>query len=148
MGLENIGFWVTVSDRNAKEMFGLYKLALAMKGEFATTVMHNSYYFHKMDNEIVDKDMVAGEFKKLITELFKTRRLKNWFRAYFNYGLINRIYGGKRLLPCEMGADVFFLDPFGDCLANTHFLFCSVKQPLLTFSGKVIFRNAARKGHH
>lgn len=114
MGRKDIGFGITVSDRNAKDLLELYKLALAMNMEFATAVVHNSYYFHKMDNEILDKEMVAGEFHKLIKELFKTRRLKNWFRAYFNHGLINRIYGGKRSLPCEMGSDVFFLDPFGD----------------------------------
>jgi MoaA/NifB/PqqE/SkfB family radical SAM enzyme len=114
MGLKDIGFGITVSDRNAKDLIDLYKLALSMKVEFATAVVHNSYYFHKMDNVILDKEMVAGEFEKLIKEFFKTWRLKNWFRAYFNYGLINRIYGGKRLLPCEMGSDVFFLDPFGE----------------------------------
>ena len=114
MGIKDIGFGITVSDRNAKDLIELYKLALAMKVEFATAVVHNAYYFHKFDNEIKDKEMVAGEFNKLITEFFKTWRLKNWYRAYFNYGLINKIYGGKRLLPCEMGADVFFLDPFGE----------------------------------
>jgi MoaA/NifB/PqqE/SkfB family radical SAM enzyme len=114
MGMKDIGFGITVSDRNAKDLLELYKLALAMNLEFATAVVHNSYYFHKMDNQICDKEMVAGEFNKLIAELFKTWRIKNWFRAYFNYGLINRIYGGKRSLPCEMGSDVFFLDPFGE----------------------------------
>ena len=114
MNLKDIGFGITVSDRNAKDLLELYKLASSMKVEFATAIVHNSYYFHKMDNHIENKEMVAGEFSKLIAEFFKTWRLKNWYRAYFNYGIINRIYGGKRLLPCEMGKDVFFLDPFGE----------------------------------
>ncbi|MBI5787399.1 MAG: radical SAM protein [Candidatus Schekmanbacteria bacterium] len=114
MGMKDIGFGITVSDRNAKDLLELYKLACAMNMEFATAVVHNSYYFHKFDNEIKDKDMVAKEFSKLVREFFKTKRLKNWYRAYFNYGIINRIYGGRRFLPCETGTDVFFLDPFGD----------------------------------
>lgn len=114
MGLKDIGFGITVSDRNAKDLLELYKLAKAMKLEFATATVHNSYYFHKFDNEIQDKDMVAGEFSKLINEFLKSSRPKDWFRAYFNYGIINYIYGGKRFLPCDMGTDVFFLDPFGD----------------------------------
>jgi MoaA/NifB/PqqE/SkfB family radical SAM enzyme len=114
MGIKDIGFAITVSDKNAKDLLELYKLSLAMKVEFATAVVHNSYYFHKMDNKIENKEMVAGEFSKLIAEFFKTRRLKNWYRAYFNYGLINHVYGEKRFLPCEMGKDVFFLDPFGE----------------------------------
>ena len=36
------------------------------------------------------------------------------FRAYFNHGLINYIYGQKRLLPCDMSFDTFFIDPYGD----------------------------------
>jgi len=44
----------------------------------------------------------------------KTKRVKNWFRAYFNYGLINRIKGNRRLLPCGAGEDMFFLDLWGE----------------------------------
>ena len=39
-----------------------------------------------------------------------------WFRAYFNHGLINYIYGQKRLLPCDMSFDTFFIDPYGDVM--------------------------------
>ena len=49
--------------------------------------------------------------------MLKSKKIKDWFRAYFNYGLINYIKGNKRLLPCEMGQDGFFLDPDGDVLA-------------------------------
>ena len=49
-------------------------------------------------------------------ELLKTNRLKNWFRAYFNMGLANKVRGGKRPLPCEVGSDVFFMDPAGNIL--------------------------------
>lgn len=114
MGMKDIGFAITISDKNAKDLLELYKLSLAMKVEFATAVVHNSFYFHKVNNKIENKEMVAGEFNKLIAEFFKTRRLKNWYRAYFNYGIINRIYGEKRFIPCEMGRDVFFLDPLGE----------------------------------
>lgn len=60
--------------------------------------------------------MVIGEFRKLIKELLKSKKLKEWFRAYFNHGLINYIKGNPRLLPCEMGTNGFFVDPFGDVL--------------------------------
>jgi len=48
--------------------------------------------------------------------LLRSKRPKDWARAYFNYGLINYIYGNRRFLPCEMGQDGFFLDPSGDIL--------------------------------
>ncbi len=50
-------------------------------------------------------------------ELLKSKSVKKWFRAYFNYGLMNYMYGGKRFLPCEMGTESCFLDPSGDLIA-------------------------------
>jgi Fe-coproporphyrin III synthase len=113
LGLKDIGFGITVSDRNAKDMLELYQLAKALNVEFATAVVHNSYYFHKVDNRISNKPEVEECFCELIEELLKTRRLKNWFRAYFNYGLMNYIEGRPRFLPCRAGNDLFFLDPSG-----------------------------------
>lgn len=116
MGMKDIGFGMTVSDRNAKDMIELYRLANAMGLEFATATTHNSYYFHKHDNKYEDTEMIAGEFENIAAELLKTNRPKNWFRAYFNMGLANKVRGGKRPLPCEVGSDVFFLDPFGNIM--------------------------------
>ncbi|MBN1364471.1 MAG: radical SAM protein [Syntrophaceae bacterium] len=116
MGIKDIGFGITVSDRNAKDMIELYRLASAMGLEFATAVTHNSYYFHKLDNEFEDSEMIAGEFEKIAVKLLRTNRPKNWFRAYFNMGLANKVRGGGRPLPCEVGSDVFFLDPHGNIM--------------------------------
>jgi MoaA/NifB/PqqE/SkfB family radical SAM enzyme len=114
MGLKDIGFGITVSDRNARDMIELYQLAKAMGLEFATAVVHNSFYFHKYDNTISKRVEVETSFKELIAELLKSKRPKNWFRAYFNYGLVNYVKGNKRLLPCEAGTENFFLTPAGD----------------------------------
>ncbi|MHC4213841.1 MAG: radical SAM protein [Planctomycetota bacterium] len=116
IGIRDIGFGITVSDRNAKDMIELYRLADAMGSEFATATTHNSYYFHKHDNGYQNPEMVAGEFEKIAAELLRTNRPKNWFRAYFNMGLANKVRGGKRPLPCEVGTDVFFLDPYGNIM--------------------------------
>ena len=116
MGIKDIGFGITVSDRNARDMIELYRLADAMGMEFATAVTHNSFYFHKDDNRLNDQAMIAGEFEKVALSLLQTNRPKNWFRAYFNMGLANKVQGGKRALPCEVGTDMFFLDPYGNVL--------------------------------
>ena len=117
MGLKDIGFAMTVQDLNYKDLVSLYKMARDFGYEFATAAVHNSHYFHKWDNKIQDQEKVIGEFQKLIIEFLKSKKVKEWFRAYFNYGLINYIKGNPRLLPCEMGQDGFFLDPWGDVLA-------------------------------
>lgn len=117
MGLKDIGFGMTIQDMNCKDLLPLYELSDALGYEFATATLHNSHYFHKLDNRIEDKDMVCNEFSKLVKELLKSKSVKKWFRAYFNYGLMNYIYGGKRFLRCEMGTESCFIDPSGDVLA-------------------------------
>jgi len=117
MGIRDIGFGITVSDRNAGDMIELYHLADMMGLEFATAAVHNAFYFHKFDNKFEQPEVAVEEFRKVIGELLKSKKIKDWFRAYFNYGLINYINGKPRLLPCEMGRDSFFLDPHGDILA-------------------------------
>jgi len=116
IGIKDIGFGITVADRNAKDMIELFRLANAMGIEFATATTHNSFYFHKHDNKYKNVEMVAGEFENIAAELLKTNKPKNWFRSYFNMGLANKVRGGKRPLPCEVGTDVFFLDPYGNIL--------------------------------
>jgi radical SAM protein with 4Fe4S-binding SPASM domain len=114
LGLKDIGFGITVSDRNARDMLELYALAKDLKMEFATAAVHNSYYFHKHDNVIADKAGVSRSLENLKSELLKTPRIKDWFRAYFNHGLIGYVQGRPRLLPCTAGQEVFFLDPWGE----------------------------------
>lgn len=116
MGIKDIGFGITVSDKNAKDMIELYRLADAMNLEFATAITHNSFYFHKHDNTFNQPNLIAAEFEKIVFELLKTNKPKNWFRAYFNLGLANKVRGGVRLLPCEVGTDMFFIDPYGNLM--------------------------------
>lgn len=116
MGHKDVGFGMTVQDLNAKDLVPLYKISDEMGMEFATASLHNSFYFVEAKNIIHDREMVAQNFEDLINELLKSNEPKKWFRAYFNHGLINYIYGQKRLLPCDMAFDTFFIDPYGDVM--------------------------------
>ena len=112
----DVGFGMTVQDANANDLVPLYKLSNELGMEFATASLHNSFYFVESNNIIKDRPMVAQNFEDLINELLKSNSPKKWFRAYFNHGLINYIYGQKRLLPCDMAFDTFFIDPYGDVM--------------------------------
>jgi radical SAM protein with 4Fe4S-binding SPASM domain len=114
MGIKDIGFGITVSNKNSDDMLQLYDLSKSLHMEFATAAFHNSYYFHKDDNTITNKDVVIDNFHKLIEHLMKENSPKSWFRAFFNLGLINYIRDGRRMLPCEAGSANFFIDPLGD----------------------------------
>ncbi len=112
----DVGFSTVISDRNASDMLHLYRLARGMGWEFATAAVHNSSYFHKTDNRIERPEAVIACVEELIGELLSSWRVKDWFRAYFNHGIVQYIRGGARLLPCAAGNDVFFLDPGGEIL--------------------------------
>ena len=114
MGVKDIGFGITVSNKNSEDMLWLYRLSKELGLEFATATFHNSFYFHKDDNIVNNKDEVIENFHKLIEMLMKENNPKSWFRAFFNLGLINYIRGGKRMLPCEAGTANFFIEPYGD----------------------------------
>ena len=116
MGMKDVGFGMTVQDKNAPDLVALYNISDELGMEFATASLHNSFYFVESNNIIHDRLMVAGHFEDLINRLLQSNSPKKWFRAYFNHGLINYIFSQKRLLPCDMSFDTFFIDPYGDVM--------------------------------
>ena len=114
IGVKDIGFGMTVSNLNHQDLIPLYNISREMDLEFATAAFHNSFYFHKEDNMIDEKQAVNADFEKLINRLLKENSPKAWYRAFFNLGLINYINGGKRMLPCEAGTANFFIEPYGE----------------------------------
>ena len=71
MGLKDIGFGCTVSNNNSKDMISLYRLSKELGMEFATASFHNSYYFHKNDNVVTNKEEVCSDFETLINMQLK-----------------------------------------------------------------------------
>lgn len=114
MGIKDIGYGCTVSNKNSEDMLWLYKMSRELGMEFATATFHNSYYFHKDDNAITNQEEVINNFRLLMEELLKDKSPKSWYRAFFNLGLINYIREKPRMLPCEAGTANFFIEPYGD----------------------------------
>ncbi len=114
MGVTDIGFGQTVSNKNSHDLIPLYELSKSLDMEFATATFHNSFYFHRDDNVVSNKDEVKENFSQLIERLMKENKPKSWFRAFFNLGLINYINGNPRMLPCEAGSANFFIEPNGE----------------------------------
>ena len=73
MGMKDVGFGMTVQDKNAPDLVPLYKISDEMGMEFATASLHNSFYFRKTDNKIDDKYHVAQNFEALINELLQSK---------------------------------------------------------------------------
>jgi MoaA/NifB/PqqE/SkfB family radical SAM enzyme len=123
-GGTDLGFATTFQDENLDEVIGLYQQAEKLNVEFATSALHNAFQFHKNDNFLYDRVRVAKRVEDLITEMLKSWKVKNWFRAYLNLGLIAKVLGQDRLHPCTQGTDSVFIDPWGDVYA------CNVRNDL------------------
>jgi MoaA/NifB/PqqE/SkfB family radical SAM enzyme len=123
LGIEDVGFAMTVSGENCRDLLDVYTLVASMEVELANAVVHNSFYFHKYDNEIANSDEVQAAMAGFIERLLRSprknlkKRVKDWFRAYLNLGLLRHVQGQERTIPCGAGTDTFFVDPWGQVLA-------------------------------
>jgi Fe-coproporphyrin III synthase len=122
-GVKDVGFGMVVSDKNAHDLLRLYDLCSRMGLEFATSTMHNSFYFHKHDNRIDDLNLLELRMIEFIGRLLQSSRrdlrlrMKDWGRAFINLGILRFMQSKDRSLPCGAASDLFFLDPYGHILA-------------------------------
>jgi len=118
-----VGFGMVVTDQNAVDLLDLYELCARMGIEFATSTIHNSFYFHKDDNVIKDVAYAEERMRAFISALLQSKRtgiklrVKDWGRTYINLGLLRHMRGDGRTLACGAATDLFFLDPDGRILA-------------------------------
>jgi MoaA/NifB/PqqE/SkfB family radical SAM enzyme len=124
VGGSDLGFATTFQDENSDQIVALYRLAESLNVELATSALHNGFQFHKNDNQIYDRVRVAKQVELLVTKMLSSWKVKNWFRAYLNLGLIAKILGQDRLHPCMQGTVSLFVDPWGDVYA------CNVRNDL------------------
>ena len=117
----NIGFSVVISPDNYTDLVALYELCVALDVELGTSAVHNSWYFHKHDNQVVSEDALR-EHDRFVRALLTSRRrtfksrLKDYGRAYFNRSIHRRLRGDEAGYrpACGAGTDFFFIDPWGN----------------------------------
>ena len=113
LGGTDLGFATTIQDDNAADLIGLFRYAEKHGFELSTSTLHNGFQFHKNDNYPYDRVRIASHIGELITEQLRTNDVKNWFRAYLDLGLMAKVLGNDRLLPCTVGYVSAFIDPWG-----------------------------------
>jgi MoaA/NifB/PqqE/SkfB family radical SAM enzyme len=123
LGLKDIGFAIVISQHNYHDLLMLYELASGLGVEFAQATMHNSFYFHKHDNKLENVEAIRETMHEFMKRLLTSRRrplkmrVKDWFRAYINMGILRYVEGKARTIPCGAATDFFFVDPWGRILA-------------------------------
>ena len=124
-GGTDLGFATVIQDDNIDQIARIYEFCQEEGFEFATSALHNAFQFHKSDNVPYDRVATAKALRGLIAEMLKSNSVKTWFRAYLNLGLMHKVLGRDRLIPCSAGQDFAFVDPWGDVYA------CNVRPDLL-----------------
>lgn len=118
---KNIGFSIVISPDNYRDLLSLYELCAALDVELGNSAVHNSWYFHKADNQVTNNEALEAheEFVKalLTSKRHKLKgKIKDYGRAYFNKSIHRRLRGddyGYRP-PCGALKDFFFIDPWGN----------------------------------
>lgn len=75
---KNIGFSVVISPDNYMDLVSLYELCVALDVELGNSAVHNSWYFHKDDNQVESEEALKQHelfVKALLTS--KRRHLKD-----------------------------------------------------------------------
>jgi Fe-coproporphyrin III synthase len=124
-GGEDLGFAFVIQDENVDQLVKVYEMTRSMGIELSTSTLHNAWQFYKNDNYFYDRVTVARKVEGLITSMLGSNKPKNWFRAYLNMGLIEKILGHPRLIRCTAGTDFAFIDPWSDVWT------CNVRSDLL-----------------
>ena len=118
---KNIGFSVVISPDNYEDLLYLYDLCVALDVELGNSAVHNSWYFHKEDNQ-VESEKALEQHEKFVKALLTSKRrhlkdrLKDYGRAYFNRSIHRRLRGDtdEYRPPCGALSDFFFIDPWGN----------------------------------
>ena len=118
---KNIGFSVVISPDNYEDLLYLYDLCVALDVELGNSAVHNSWYFHKEDNQI-ESEKALEQHEKFVKALLTSKRrhlkdrLKDYGRAYFNRSIHRRLRGDtdEYRPPCGALSDFFFIDPWGN----------------------------------
>ena len=92
-GGTDLGFAMVIQDENVDQLVNVYEFARTEGFELATSTLHNAWQFYKNDNYFYDRMAVARKVEGLISAMLRSPKPKNWFRAYLNLGLIEKILG-------------------------------------------------------
>ncbi len=115
LGLKDLGVSATISADTAGHLRRLKKIADDRGIEFVTGLVHSSpTYFGEHEGLMPAGAELEQELAWLRDRELSSRRVKDWFRAYFTEGIIDQLRGRPRRMRCGAGRYFFFMEPNGD----------------------------------
>jgi len=115
-GLTDLRLAMTIQQENYREASEVFAISQKLGVEFSATMVHNSeIYFRKSDNTRPLSDSDANEaIKPVVDSLLRSRRIKDWLRAYHMNGMIDPSVRASFHSRCQAGRRYFFVTPEGD----------------------------------
>lgn len=114
-GVADLGLAATSTEANAGEVVRVKDLADEMGIEFIASAVHSSpFFFGAHNGERPRPGRSVDEIAEIMRDELKSRRPRDWAKAYYMRGLIDYVLGRPRRLRCRAGIDLFFLDPYGN----------------------------------
>jgi Fe-coproporphyrin III synthase len=115
LGVRDLGLAATSTERNPGELSKVKALADELGVEFVATAAHSSaLFFGCHEAERPRSRMIVEQMAEVMNDQLRSRRPRDWAKAYYSRGLIDYVEGRPRRLACRAGIDFFFLDPWGD----------------------------------
>jgi len=115
LGVRDLGVSATISAETVGHLRKLKQIADDRGIEFVTGLVHSSpIYFGQHDELVPVGRGLEQELAWLRERELSSRRVKEWFRAYFTEGMIDQLRGRPRRMRCHAGRYFFFMEPNGD----------------------------------
>ena len=116
LGLRDIGLSFTGSNHNVDQLLEVYALSRKLDIEFVFCgIAHNSEtYFGSENQDIVDKELFQKQIASMVQLDLKSPNIKKWFRAYYEVGICQHAFTGKRDIPCRAAEKFFWMNAVGD----------------------------------
>jgi MoaA/NifB/PqqE/SkfB family radical SAM enzyme len=118
VGLKDIRIAFTLQDENVGHLLDVYELSKQLGTQFTWVVAQtSSHYFQNTDNTMghwSGGTSVEGSVLELISRQLKSRKPKDWARAFFSHGNLLRAKNEPRPIRCQAASSFFFIGPRGD----------------------------------
>jgi MoaA/NifB/PqqE/SkfB family radical SAM enzyme len=113
-GIRDLGLACTGSRDNPGALGEVKALAEKLGVDYVCSVVHSSeLYFGDQDDMVPRDSRTREDLIRIATSQLRSRRPKDWFRAYYTDGIIDYIDGKPRREPCTAAVDHIHVDHRG-----------------------------------
>ncbi|GJM44729.1 MAG: hypothetical protein DHS20C21_15710 [Gemmatimonadota bacterium] len=113
-GMKDLGLACTGSKDNPGALLRVKELAAELKVDFVCSVVHSSELYFGDQGDMVPRDAgTRSDLIQIATRQLRSKRPKDWFRAYYTDGMIDYIDGKPRRVPCTAATNHIHVDHKG-----------------------------------